>query len=402
MTQNYFVEPYDVLFFRGNKSFHFGEYYTEGVFPPYPSTFQGFVRNKILRDAGCDDNPKGAGKDWGKVEQIVGNDATMPFEIYGPFLMTANNAGGIFVKSPLDLYRDKKDQPVCASLFSASAADTLQSDRPYSFRCLAMKKDKLDKLQPPEFMNLDRLNEYRLGKKMSLTEELPFTTEERVVIGLDDNAVAEGRRAVKETRFCVTAYNRLRKNTGLYFSLKADSEKEPTIRDGALRIGAETHPVYVSKLDENILDGKMKESRKALREQIYATKQLRVVLLQPGVFDSGWLPFPMTQDNGVLVGEVDRIKLQLLFAFTGAPLRISGYSFAKNKNATDQEGTTGVTLRPMIKAVPAGAVYCFSILNDPAKDDVKQFVNKYDNKKIDNKPYSLMGFNHIILAAIGS
>lgn len=406
MTQDYFVEPYDVLFFRGNKSFHFGEFYTEGVFPPYPSTFQGFVRNKILRDANMDDNPKTPGKDWGKIQGVVGNDADMPFDIYGPFLMAETGATEIFVRTPNDLYRDEKDKPACSSLFSPAVADVFNSDDPCVFRCLAMKKDKLDKLKPPDFINLDKLNDYRLGNKVNLPDEKPFITEDRVMIGLDDTAAANGLRGVKETRFCVTAYNRLQKNAGLYFSVKAkEGEEARIISEGPLRLGAETHPVYVRVLNQNIFDKTIRDTRKEIIRKAQETKLLRLALLQPGVFAAGWLPFVMQRKGSELVVEIDGLKLKLLFAFTESPVSISGYSFANNKNATGQKddvksGKTGVTLRQMVKAVPAGAVYCFSIVNEPSKDDIKSFVHKYDNKKIANAPYSLMGFNHVILAAM--
>ena len=129
-----------------------------------------------------------------------------------------------------------------------------------------------------------------------------------------------------------------------------------------------------------------------LIKEIIKTKTFRMILLQHGIFEHGWTPFKQTEEKNIF--EVDGLNLALLFAFTQPPLKISGYSFKINTKTTKQQG---ISLKPMKDAVPAGAVYMFRIHDDAADDTIKKFVTDYDNRKLENTPYSKMGFNHVII-----
>jgi hypothetical protein len=57
-----------------------------------------------------------------------------------------------------------------------------------------------------------------------------------------------------------------------------------------------------------------------------------------------------------------------------------------------------VSLKPAVRAVPAGSVYLFKIDGPVTMEQIKNLVEYLDNKKIEYKPYSQMGFNHTIVA----
>ncbi len=118
-----------------------------------------------------------------------------------------------------------------------------------------------------------------------------------------------------------------------------------------------------------------------------------MILLQPGIFKKGWLPFDYNNKDNKIICSINGLQLELLFAFAEAPIKISGYSFAKNSKSTQKN----IVLKPIVNAVPAGSVYVFRIKDNVSDNQIEEFINKFDNKKIKNEPYSLMGFNHVIL-----
>lgn len=384
---DYMIKPYDVLFFRGNKSFHFGEWRTEGVFPPYPSTFQGFVRNKLLVDDNLIDH-NGSLKDAARAKERIGNDETMGVDITGPYLMDTITQE-IYFKTPADLFRKAADCDTCYSAFPTKR-DSLKSDHGFDLCCPNIPDGKPDSLYPPERISLSEIGDYRLSLEgIKITEKELFVTEDRVGIALDTIKLRANNRTVEETKFCTTPYNRLRDHVGFYCSL------DKPLADGALKLGSESRLVYVSNITtSNIIEQKLKQSRDALVTKIMNTKTFRLILLQHGIFEHGWMPFKQI-DAEKNIFEADGLKLELLFAFIQPPLKISGYSFEKNPKTTPQQG---ISLKPMKHAVPAGAVYMFRISGEATASTIKTFVDNYDNGKIEkNTPYTKMGFNHVML-----
>lgn len=399
---DYFVRPYDVLFFRGNKSFHFGEWYTEGIFPPYPSTFQGFVRSKMLFDNGLIDI-SGKLNNENDAKKLVGDDSELKVDITGPYLMDIDTKT-IYFKTPADIFKRSKESELFHSVLTIpplakeGKGGFLESDLGFELSCPNLPKEKLDKFCPPDFISLDTFLKYRTETgDFEIGKEDLFMTEDRVGISIDPVELKKQNRGVQKKRFYVTPYNRLKDSTGFYFNVD-NVDKEKKLDNGALKLGSESHLTYTQKLGSNgIIEEKLKDSRGKLIEEIKKTKTFKMVLLQPGIFKNGWMPFDYKSDNKVCIVQADGLKLKLLFAFTGAPIKISGYTYAKNI-VNDQ---TKVSLKPIVNAVPAGAVYLFEIIDGCTDENVKTFVEKYDYGKIvykEYKHYSQMGFNHVILA----
>ncbi|UJS21579.1 MAG: hypothetical protein L3J18_04535 [Candidatus Brocadia sp.] len=384
---DYFVRPYDVLFFRGNKSFHFGEWYTEGVFPPYPSTFQGFVRNKLLADHHLID-PHGSLTDAERAREKIGNDETLGVDITGPYLMDADT-GEIYFKTPSDLFRKNDGDRWCYSAFPIKMA-SLESDCGFDLCCPTIPDGKLDDRYPPEFISLSEICRYRLSlNEMEVAEKGLWMPEDRVGITLDTAKLREHNRTVEETKFYTTPYNRLRDRMGFYCAT------DKPLAAGALKLGSESHLVYVSGIaSDSLLEQKFGQTRETLISEMIKTKTFRMALLQHGIFEQGWIPFRQKEEKKNLF-EADGLHLELLFAFTRPPLRVSGYSFEKNTKTTRQQG---ISLKPLKNAVPAGAVYLFRLPAATSDEAIRKFVQDYDNRKLKNTPYSSMGFNHVVLA----
>ncbi|MDI6808644.1 MAG: type III-B CRISPR module-associated Cmr3 family protein [Candidatus Eisenbacteria bacterium] len=395
----YIAEPYDVLYFRGNKSFHFGAWYSEGIFPPVPSTFQGFVRSKLLLDAGKID---ASGQATADASALVGNDGTMGIDVSGPFLCDTETRE-LYFKRPADVMKERKEDTSYSSVLrDAKDAEPVDSDLDFGIVTISVSNEKLE---PPEFISLSELARYRTElTNLSLAAKDLVFTEDRVGIGLKWAKDTAKRRSVEPGRFYVTPYKRLNEKIALWFCVSGEGKAVP--ENGALKLGSESHLVFIkgqTASDESLIEQTLEKSRDNLVEKIQETKTFRLLLLQPGVFEQGWFPLKYTSENGRIVATEPgaNVKLQLLSACVGAPITISGYSYVSNRGTTRQDN---VKLKPSVRAVPAGSVYLFKILEDATSETIEGLVKALDNQKypqkISNEPYSYsrMGFNHVILA----
>jgi CRISPR type III-B/RAMP module-associated protein Cmr3 len=402
----YFTSPYDVLFFRDNKSFHFGKWFSEGIFPPYPSTFQGFVRSKILDDEGligADGRvPNG---ERSKAENAVGTDTELTIDIAGPFLAEKKSASArgirnLFFPSPRDLI--KAGATYRSACYRINECEEFETDLDFAVAPLKnVPNEKPEKLSPPPFVSMDELMHYRTTlADLRLSGNEFFIEEDRVGIGLQSEA-----RVVEEKRFYVTPYNRMPEDFGFYFSVdQADAASNVKMpNEGTHKLGSEAHAAHIETLGKGgktFIEDRLQRTRAELTNTMKRTRTFRLLLLQPGVFESGWLPFPREKNNSkkmMLTAPLgtQTVKLQLLFAFTDAPLTISGYSYAANRDGGEQDS---VKIKRTVKAVPAGSVYLFKFDENCSDGDIDNFIHSVDNKKIPYLHYSNMGFNHVMLA----
>lgn len=390
----YIAHPYDVLFFRGNKSFTFGEWYTEGTFPPAPSTFQGFVRSKILRDNGVLDE-KGKLNDRDLIKTYVGDDDKLSIKIVGPYLIN-EESNELYFPTPTDIIIEE-GKP-CRSMLDKFTEEKAESDLDFSLYMPAgIPEKKLETLKPTDYVSDSEMAAYRLALDGLHIEgrDLVFT-EDRVGIGLDYEELSKSRdRKTKDRRFYVTPYSRLLDGIGLYFSITGAE-----LTNGSQKLGGEAHLADIARHnEETLLEKKFAHSRAKLVESITKNHTFRLLLLQPGIFEQGWMPFPFQLQGGKLFASAPcngkDLEFELLATCMESPQRIGGYSYIRNTSVGSQ---SGVTLKPMMLAVPAGSVYLFRIQKTVGEKEIMNFVEGFDNKKIEYLPYSSMGFNHVLLA----
>lgn len=83
-------------------------------------------------------------------------------------------------------------------------------------------------------------------------------------------------------------------------------------------------------------------------------KGLRMVLATPAIFEKGWLPGWLREENGKLTGEVpgSGVSVRLVSAVVGRWKPLSGWSYEKGRNGP----------KALRRMVPAGSVYFFEVL----------------------------------------
>lgn len=186
--RTYIARPYDVLFFRGNKSFDIGVWYSDGIFPPLPSTFQGFVRTALLiKENQIDAN--GMLIDEKKAKKLVGDDSDLVFDLTGPFVFSNE----LYVPTPRDLILDGDN-------FKIPDLTTTQFMSDLCFNLYA-----LDAGEKPNWaneklslINQSGLAEYRHLNSPIAKQKAPVEVEDHVGIQLDyGNSAAKKKQAME-------------------------------------------------------------------------------------------------------------------------------------------------------------------------------------------------------------
>ena len=124
---------------------------------------------------------------------------------------------------------------------------------------------------------------------------------------------------------------------------------------GLFTLGGEGKTVRFEKINNNPLED-LENMNFELKDGIF-----KLYLATPAIFENGWLPRWINAET--LEGEKDGIKLKLIACAIGKYLRIGGWDMAKNEP------------KPMYKAVPAGSVYYFKVLNGASSNDVKNIFH---------------------------
>lgn len=392
-VQHYLVKPFDVLFFRNNRAFDFGEWYSEGIFPPLPSTFQGFVRTSILRKMNLFDT---AGKiNWDEAKEIIGDDKDFPFDLRGPFLFSESDEW--FFPAPRDLLLDETNGEARQTRISSKM---IQTD--IGSFCFSRDSQKSYYLCfDDETVPLRKFNEYRRFGKYCYQPVKPVATEEHFGIKLQYENINNNRKTKKahDHHFYLTPYKRLSENAAFYFSLQHNI-KNLDLNGQHGRLGSEARGAVVESCSQQ-LHLKLEDSfYRELAEQM----QFKLILLQPGIFKTNWLPFERKTDDKNKENiqlTYNGLSLQLIFVQTDQKLKISGMNFKVHNKESGNDFQ--YNLKAMLNAVPAGAVYYFKILADHIdKEHIAETLGKLDDSKLQsgNEKYPKMGYNHVVLGKI--
>ena len=377
----YLVHPNDVTFFRGNKSFDFGEWYSSGVFPPFPSTFQGFIRTAMLRKNGLI-NTDGTLTSHEEAIRLVGDDSGLPFEITGPYLI--KNTGEAFLPMPLDaIFEGNKVK--AASLGSTEIITDLGWK--ICMPQLSGKPRWAQDIYP--FLTIEQFNKYCQNNEFPLIGPIqqPSCKELHTGIKLNYSPQAGMRgKTAEEKYFYLTEYQRLAEDVSFYFQTTSLTD----IHNLYGKLGSEARGAWIEKTDL--------EMNLTRNDQFYADiaskGKFKIVLLQPGIFKDGWLPFAPKLDNGILLFEQDGLTMRLLYARTGKIEHIGGMSL--RRMGKPEAATRGIGLKPMVNAVPRGATYYCEIIKSKGK--IEEILKRWNGSKIPHEPFSSMGFNQIAVA----
>ncbi len=328
------VSPVDSVYF--GKGVPFGAGYETvgvGVFPPPPSVLYGAFCTYYLLLKGLTQENKNFVKDNVKIKGLY-------------YSIGDNNLHTLL---PKDLVKEKSE------IFNRATA--LKSYKPIVETDL---NDKNLNLLYSKHMVEDvnaLINEYSMEEYLKgsaedinyvLFEEV-ITIENKIGIQLDTNT-----NTAKEGHLYKTHYIRMAKDiyNELHFIVDVECGDYCFPKEGFLKLGGEGRLARVKAID-GVPAFLKNEVMNEIKEKIDKTGYFKLVLITPAFFKDGWKPDLKSLG----------INAEMITASIGKPVSIGGWDMA--------EGYP----KPMSKAVPAGSVYYFKLLDGTA-DELFEKISK--------------------------
>lgn len=325
----------DTLFFRSGRPFSMGdETWADFVFPPYPSTVLGAIRTFLIFQRGTlKDFLEGKYKD----KDIGTPHDKGTIKIYGLFLYDETET--IYFSPPLDLVEQKEDEKLHLLSF-INKPNVFYSDDLIKEKLLIFKSQKKAD-EPKGWLKDIYFKEYLEGKdkEFSYTESKSIFQEELKIGIARDRATLTSREG---HLYRIPMIRLKHKDKRISLIVKVEGIEEISDKE-VFQLGAESKTVSFEKINTDPL-------RNIIDINFEFKDVFKLYLATPAIFKKGWIPSWIDENN--FEGEIEGVKLKLIACAIGKPIRIGGWDMANNKP------------KPMFKAVPAGSVYYFKILND--------------------------------------
>lgn len=350
------IDALDTLFFRDGKPFTMGEEaWADSVFPSSPAVIYGALRSAYFAEH-IDELEKANEND----------DPTRNLKIKGIFLKISDE---IYFPLPMDCVKRKDDDKAEAFVLIPESAEKLISNYPKLDKILTLSESSNDKIENVQNALLSNLSfkEYLDGE----TNNISYFKIDNYLISEPKIGIARSREthSSEEGKLYRVDMKRLENERGEKIDIVVDFDGLDLPERGLMKLGGEgkaaSYKKYKDKRALSVDFPKFKEN----------SKHFKIVLTTPAIFKNGWLPEWI--DEKTLIGEYKGLKLKLLTAAIGKPIHIGGFNIKAREP------------KPMYKAVPAGSVYYFELV-DGNKKEVKEAFHKKAISDIDI--YSKQGF----------
>jgi len=367
------IEAIDTLFFRDGKPFEMGdENWANGIFPPLPNAFYGAIRTAYFSQY-----PEKL-QEWndGKIE-----DPTNELRIRGLFLY---KEGSIFMSILSEFVTDKNDKEKV--FFQRNALQNV--DEVFSSAEIDLKPYKTEIEGAQGFLPISMLSPLKdftndtqnnLNQSFIKPDSL-ITAELKVGIGRQN-----ATRTTEEGKLYRVALNRMEvkgnPNKKLSFLIDVNIEILGTdFQPKFLKLGGENKLATYKSVEIDI------DFPKPIIE-----KHFKLALLTPTIFEKtkigrqegGWLPdcFVYDVQAKAYIGTWKGVKLKLLRAFVGGSISVGGFD-VKEKQP-----------KMMYRAVPAGTVYHFEILDNTNSETIYTIFANPDKPLSDILPEQGFGLS---------
>ena len=332
------ITPFDTLFFRTGRPFSGGEdTWVDTVFPPFPSTLYGAIRSLLIFHMGTIEDFKA-----GRFKEIIGTPTEKgSMKLKGPFL---HKKGDIFLRSPHDILR-VNDKGKLEPLKLLKKPNLFISNYGLEDILVWPKEDTVD--ESTGFIDMIEFIDYLKNKKETYYE----TKKEEIYVWEYKIGIARNKATgtSKEGYLYRIPLIRLLGDANLVVKVEGVNDF-PT--EGAIQLGGESKAAKFEKTDAHQLEELVNIDLN------FSEGFFKVYLATPAVFENGWLPKWI--DEETLEGKFEGVKLKLIACAIGRSIPIGGWDMAKNRP------------KPMRRAVPAGSVYYFQLVDNNSATRVKE------------------------------
>jgi CRISPR-associated protein Cmr3 len=342
----YKIKPLDTLFFRDGRPFTMGsETWANPIFPPYPSTVYGAIRTWLIFE-------RGSLKEFkeGKFKKELGTPPEKGnLKIKGPLICLDNN---IYFPVPFDSLKKKgapeKEKKDLFYTYCINKPEVFISD--YPLEKILVNRNDFELKECDEFLDINSLKDYL----MSYEEQLEFTEKKEIFSYEKKTGIKRSRKTLSsEEGYLYRIFMiRLKKEASLFIEIGGLKQINYP-KGGLIQIGGESKIAKIERIDNDDLLKTLRDMNFQFENKIF-----KLYLATPAIFKKGWIPDWINEKT--FEGNYKEIKLKLIACSIGKYKLIGGWDLANNRP------------KPMYKAVPAGSVYYFKILDDTSAERIKE------------------------------
>ena len=361
-TTSCFIEPLDVLFFRGNQLFGEPGSYGEALMPPWPSVAAGALRTRILAADRIDMAAFAAGQ---VPHPQLGTPQAPGSFVLQAFGVARKPEGGdveLLMPLPADLVVQGKEGaagPAAASVLPlrpVALHGALASSSPLPL--LPVLAQGNDRAKPASgwWLNGKGWRNYLQGQPITPADLVHTSTlwsyDERVGVGLDGDT-----RSAADGKLFTTRAIAMKEGVG--FAVAVAGADLPT--SGSLRLGGDGRAaaVHASPIAWSAPD----------LAAISAAGCCRIVLTSPGIFEGGWRLPGMASDNTL---QLPGLRARVAAAAVCRADTVSGWDLAPRqpKPAQKAAATGSVYLLDDLEATPEalGKLVAHGLWGQPCED----------------------------------
>lgn len=362
MTKTIKIKAADTLSFKDGKPFLMGEEtYADAVFPPLPSVLYGFLRNLYITNQNI--NLHQDVKTFANLHPVK---ESLNLEILKNQLLIGDQ---LLFPLPEDVKFRKLSTPIRHECHYTELKKSIFTRNEHK-----MPEYLLDPAggKPESNTNLyltySGMVKYASGASASeLLHEIIYlpnyiTNEYKVGMGREKDT-----KTAEEGKLYTVKMIRPETDKGP-LSFFIEYKGIPLIENEVGRLGSDGKIGFleVCQINSDIKAPVLKSS----------DNMVKMLLTSPGIFNNGWQPSIIPE------------KIKIIAFSSGRPLTVGGWDMAAKRP------------KPMLTAVPAGAIYVLS----GATEDLQEFITNYHGKvigeTINSVNYKHEGYGHILFAQL--
>ncbi|NFG61322.1 type III-B CRISPR module-associated protein Cmr3 [Clostridium sp. CMCC3677] len=351
------ITPLDTLFFKDAKAFNMeDETWADSFFPPYPSVLYGALRTVYFANH-VDELDKATTKQDPTRNLVIKNISYKIYENRNSFL-------GYYYPCPFSLVQLKNR--------NVNQKNRENRRKIYSVTGLKNTNKKFVSSSNLEYFFMNNLEVENISngiiEKSDLEMFLQGYTEELKIRKLEDLILSENKIGIRINNNtnsvkneCLYRMNMLRMDK-VKICIEFEGLNIPST--GFIKLGGESKSCSYKEIQNN----------EELYEYSLKGQKFKLYLATPAIFKNGWIPSWI--DKNSLEGEYKGINVKLLSVCMGKTQYVGGYDI---KNGCPKK---------MMKAVPAGSVYCFELQSGT----LEEVTNLFNGKSIAELDFAKQGF----------
>lgn len=276
MTNTCFIEPLDVLFFRGNQLFGEPGSYGEALMPPWPSVAAGALRTRILADDGIDLAAFAAGHITHP--QLGTPAAPGDFVLHGFQVARQTRSGAeLLMPLPADLVVSVEGDtpPQVAALRPTALHPGIANSSPLPLTPVLAQGDERSKPASGWWLTGSGWQRYLQGRSLSAADLIHtrdlWSFDERVGVGLDNTT-----RSAADGKLFTTRAIAFKEGVGFAVAVAGADLPE----GGSLRLGGDGRAAAIKQIPITWPGPDY--------AAISSARRCRIVLTSPGIFAGGW------------------------------------------------------------------------------------------------------------------